>query len=277
MNWYAPWQSSEHVTNFDYRVALDDRNLVRLYETLNDVRLFRKRFSPAQRLTLLEVGCATGDFYRYLRLVYHDVSYYGIDIAAAAIARAKEKYPTGRFIITVPGAALAPFFTAVAGRPTADIVFAADVIHHQTQPLSLLLELIRLASQAVILRCRTRDVGPTEWDPHRSRQRHYGMWVPYIVMNLHELIAHLQQVAVGSEILIYQNYAMLGGRHGRELPAACSLQQTGTAETAVGVFFNTAHPGRVTIRNRVDNRPHTTWDYKLKSLQRKLVRLWRHA
>ena len=87
-------------------------------------------------------------------------------------------------------------------------------------------------------------------------------------MHLDELIEALQRLAPGCELIVYRSYRVLGDRYGRELPPECSLKRTGTAETAIGVVRLTAQPGQVTIRNRVDARPNTTWDHKLRSLQR---------
>lgn len=100
--WYADWQNPEHAKHFDFRSALDDRNLVRNYEAYNDVRLLNGRLDRSRDITLLEVGCATGEFYRYLRMKYPRVSYYGVDISWPAIERAHEKYPQGRFFFTDP-------------------------------------------------------------------------------------------------------------------------------------------------------------------------------
>lgn len=269
--WYEPWQRREHVSRFDYRVALDDRNLMRLYETLNDVRLFNERFTRAKPLTVCEVGCATGDFYRYLRLTFPRARYCGLDVSAAAIERARAKYPGVPFVACAPHTPLSVFIRDVFDSNRAHVVYAADVMHHQLDPLGCLTGLIEAASEAVIVRCRTRDHGATVYDPARSRQWHYGSWVPYLVLNLEELLEHIRRAASGAEVVVCRNRMVLGGRYGRELPPECSERRTGTAETAVGIFLTSEAPGRITIQDRVDNRPNTTWDYKLKRAVRRVT------
>lgn len=268
--WYAPWQRWEHAAEFDFRVGLDGRNLIRMYETLNDVRLLNQWFDRSRRLALFEIGCATGDFYRYLRLTRPSVDYLGTDISEPAIARATTKYPTARFLAAPPGANLAEMFGAATGA-TPDVVYAKDVVHHQPHPRDFLARMLAVTCAATILRCRTRDMGATEWNPECSRQRQPdGQWVPYIVINLHELIADLQQQAPSAELVIYRSYVILGGQYGRDLPPGCASQHAGTAETAIGVFRRAAHPRRVTIKNRPDNRPHTTLEHKFRSFKRRL-------
>lgn len=267
--WYEPWQRREHVSRFDYRVALDDRNLTRLYETLNDVRLFNERFTRAKPLTVCEVGCATGDFYRYLTLRYPQARYCGIDVSVAAIERARAKYPRASFLLRGLGLPLLHLVREDLGADQAQVVYAADVIHHQLDPLGCLEELIGVASEAVIVRCRTRDQGATVYDPAQSRQWHYDGWVPYLVVNLQELLDHIRRVVPLAEIVVYRHHMILGGRYERELPPDCSDQRAGTAETAVGIFLTSSERGRVVVRDRADGRPNTTWDHKMRSVARR--------
>ena len=105
--WYADWQSQGHVEQFDFRIGLSDRNLVRDYESYNDVRLLNEGLNNNRDIGLFEVGCATGEFYRYLALKHPRVNYYGVDVSKPAIERAQRKYPTGRFFVVDPGADLA--------------------------------------------------------------------------------------------------------------------------------------------------------------------------
>ena len=66
--WYVDWQNREHASAFDVRHALTDWQLLKIYESFSDVQLLRKQVRAGQPETLLEVGCATGDLYRYLAL-----------------------------------------------------------------------------------------------------------------------------------------------------------------------------------------------------------------
>lgn len=269
--WYADWQHQSHASHFDGRHGLDAKNLVRNYESLNDVRLLNERVDRTRPLTLLEVGCATGEFSRYLRRRFPFVNYYGVDISEPAIGRAREKYPEARFFVARPGARLAEALRELAVPPAPEVVYAKDVLHHQTGPFEFLGDLVGVASETVVLRCRTRDVGQTELDPEKSCQYHYGGWMPYIVINLSELVGHVADSAPGAEIVVLRHRMVLGGQYGRFLPKECYLRETGTAETALGVFKKTVNPGRVTIEDRPDGSPRYTVGYQLRRGLRRLV------
>jgi 2-polyprenyl-3-methyl-5-hydroxy-6-metoxy-1,4-benzoquinol methylase len=96
------WQDRRHSSQFDSRHVLDNRNLARAYEAFNDVRLLNERVDPFRKINLLEVGCATGELRRYLRIKYPKVKYYGIDVSQPAIQRAKEKYPKANYFVNQP-------------------------------------------------------------------------------------------------------------------------------------------------------------------------------
>lgn len=55
-------------------------------------------------------------------------------------------------------------------------------------------------------------MGKTVLDPEQSCQYHYGGWMPYIVLNLDELIEHIKGEWPRSEILVCRNHMVLGGR-----------------------------------------------------------------
>lgn len=259
--WYTDWQSAEHARTFDIGPVLDDRNLVRGYEAYNDVRMLVERLDRGSDADLLEIGCATGDFYRYLRLQFPRVRYYGLDISEPAVARARNKFPQGKFGLTEPGLAVlvAAERLGLTRRPA--VVYARDVVHHQTKPLTLVSELLEAAEEMLILRGRTRDVGATEADPEKSCQYHYDGWMPYIVSNLDELIDHIRAAAPRAEIGVSRHHMVLGGQQNRYLPRDCYLEETGTAETAVGVFLATGAPGRVHVADLVDRNPRFTADF----------------
>ncbi len=269
--WYADWQHERHARHFDGRAALSDGDLVRNFASFNDVRLLGERLDRARPVTLLEVGCATGEFYRYLRLVHPQVRYCGIDISHAAIARAKEKYPKARIVPVEPQAKLAEVIErlGLAGRP--EFVWCKDVLHHQTDPFGLLCELLGAAAEGVVLRTRTRDVGPTVLDPERSCQYHYDGWMPYLVINLQELIDDIRRQASQAEVMVYRHRMVLGGRENRFLPKECYLPETGTAETAVGVLYRTDHPGRVTVIDRTDMDVAYPLSWRVQRYLRRLV------
>ena len=270
--WYADWQSQAHSVHFDSRAGLDSRNLVRNYECLNDIRILSERILPSQPLNLLEVGCATGEFCRYLRIRYPHIAYCGFDISQAAIDRARQKYPQGRFFVSNPDRPLAESLKQWGVHPLPELVYSKDVVHHQTQPFEFLAELLHCATDAVILRLRTRDVGPTELDPEKSCQYHYHGWTPYIVMNVDEVLSCIQREVPQGEIVLYRHYTVLGGRVNRFLPKDCYLPETKTAETAIGVFLNTPHPGKMTVANRQEPELRYTLDYRIRYFATTLLR-----
>ncbi len=266
MEWYDDWQNQEHVRHFDSRSVLDDRNLALNYDSLNDVRLLNERVDRQKELNLLEVGCATGEFYRYLRIRYPKVKYYGLDVSQPAIKRAKEKYPNANFFVNRPDAGIFGTLKELGIPANPDIVYAKDVLHHQTRPFEFLSDLLKITSEMLVLRCRTRDRGRTEADPELSCQYHYNGWMPYIITNLNELIDHILKINPDWEVVALRNHMILGGQYNRFLPKDCYLPETGTAETAVGVFKKTDCPGKITIDNRHDQIPVYTIKHRLRGV-----------
>lgn len=45
---------------------------------------------------------------------------------------------------------------------------------------------------------------------------------------------------------------VLGGKENRFLPKECYLPETGTAETAIGIFLRSTHPGCVRVIDRAE-------------------------
>lgn len=253
--WYADWQNEEHVRLFDRRATLKDRDLVRNFESFNDVRILGNSLDRSRPLTLLEVGCATGEFHRYIRIKYPRVNYIGVDISRTAIARARQKYPEACFFASDPTLRISEELKAVGIPERPEVVYSKDVLHHQTDPFGFLSQLLEVASEVLILRTRTRDLGQTVLDPERSCQRHYDGWVPYMVMNLQELIDRIQNQVPGGAMLVYRNHMILGGQENRFLPKECYLPETGTAETSIGVFLRSENPGRINVEDRRDLFP----------------------
>jgi len=272
--WYHDWQDERHAAAFDHYHHLDSRNLIRNFEGFNDVRLLNERLDRWRAVRLLEVGCATGELYRYLKVKFPRVHYTGIDISRAAIARAQAKYPEGAFFVGDPSVPLAESLRALGVETQPDVVYAKDVVHHQTQPLMFLSQLISAASDMVIIRTRTRDVGTTELDPEQSCQYHYDGWMPYLVMNLQALIDSIVHSAPGCEVVVYRHHMILGGHYRRFLPKELYVKETGTAETAVGIFKQTSKPGWVTVKDRVDQNPNYTWAYRLRHALRQCRDAW---
>ena len=229
MGLYDAWKSAAHVEHFDLwsRVplfVLQDR-----YERFNEVRLLEAYLQAASLpCSLLEVGCATGEFYRYLKSRHPNVRYTGCDISEVAINQARAKFQgEASFILTDED------LGAVASiKP--DVVFCRDVILHQPDPYTFLQRLYAIAGKLLILRLRTRDVGLTETDPQKSCQLNYGQWAPYMILNCKELLDALQQLSPRpNKVVLQKHYMVLGGYHLRYLPKDCYLDETKTAESAL--------------------------------------------
>ncbi len=256
--WYADWQSDEHSRLFDFPSTLSARNLARHLESLNDIRLLNeslKRFGGGG--TLLEVGCATGELYRYLGHRWPALEYYGVDISRPAIARARSKYPGARFsaIEATPDSGLVE---AANMTSNPHLLYAKDVVHHQTDPLGFLSTLLDTASDGIVLRIRTRDVGGTVFEHENSCQYHYGGWMPYIVLNIDEFVEHVRSLNPDVEIVAHRHRILLGGEYKRYLPKDCYLEETGTAETSVAIFLKSQSAGRVRIEDRYEDPPNYT-------------------
>ena len=275
--WYRNWQNPAHAVQFDGRARLDLRNLIRNYEAFNDVRLLNERVERSRAFELLEVGCATGEFVRYLRARFPRVHYIGLDVSEPAIARARAKYPEVPFFVVQANRNLTEALRDLGIMRQPDIVYSKDVVQHQVRPFEFLSNLIEVASEAIILRCRTRDVGTTVLDPERSCQFYEGDWLPYIVLNLQELVEWVRAKVPEGEVVLYRHHMVLGGQHGRFLPKELYRKETGTAETAVGIFKQTQRPGSTVIDDQPDQTPTGTWDYRMRSAVRHTVGLLRSA
>src|SRR5438477_2821761 len=169
---YTSWNQEGHAVHFDGLRFIPTPLLARRWEGFNEVRMLGALLRREPGLTVLEIGCATGEMYRYVSRRHRQATYIGADISEPAVARAREKFGAhARFIVTDPSLA------ALDGL-VPDIVFCRDVLQHQTEPWAFLERLYRLAGRYLIMRIRTRDRGATEYDPERSCQYHAGSWVP---------------------------------------------------------------------------------------------------
>lgn len=261
----SAWQDAEHARHFDVRAEYSLAELKREYESHNEFQLLLQHLRPEQRETLLEIGCATGELYRYLKANHPQVTYRGADLSKPAIERARQKYPEGRFDLCGPDLA-----EIADAKP--EILWCRDVVHHQPDPLTFLGKLIGISGDAVIIRTRTRDVGATVWDPELSCQWHYsGHWVPYIVMNVDELVAFVSRNPRVRSIRVLKRLEVLGGAQGRFLPKACYDPQTGTAESAVfiGLGERTGDQPDVTIEVRDDRTTPGLWTRAVRYLRRR--------
>ena len=254
---YAAWKDEAHAVHFDGLRSLPTALLVRRWEGFNEVRLLGELLRREPTLTVLEIGCATGEMFRYVSRRHPRATYIGADISEPAVARAKEKFGTrARFVLTDPSLA------ALDGLKP-DIVFCRDVLQHQTEPWAFLQRLYRLAGSALVMRIRTRDRGATEYNAEVSCQYHAGSWVPFIMLNVDELVETLSTTFTPppSRIALVKDYIVLGGYHARFVPKDCYEAATGTAETAMLVEKSRGQggPPKVEISVRADGEQTPGW------------------
>lgn len=173
------WHDPIHADFFDARAHFSLGLLRRVYENFNEFRLFLEHKNEIQHREFVEIGCATGELYRYLRRYHPEFVYRGFDISEPAIERARQKYPDGRFDICK-----ADLSDILGSNIKPAVVWARDVVLHQADPFDYLSGLVTISSEVTILRIRTRDKGPTVLDPELSCQWHYNHWIPYMVLNV---------------------------------------------------------------------------------------------
>jgi SAM-dependent methyltransferase len=221
------WKEKEHASLFGGWDYNSTAKLVKLCNQFNEFQLFRTLAGNPDCRTLSDVGCATGNFYRFFQKVWPALKYKGFDISEAAIERAKSRYPTVEFSV-------------FDGRLKSlrdiesDIVFCRDVVHHQANPCEFLADLYDISSRYLILRVRTREVGTTVFDLSQSCQYVYGHWVPHIVFNTSELINLVRAFKPSpAKITLRRHPVILGGQNSRFLPKELYYPETGSAETAL--------------------------------------------
>ncbi|MBA7497136.1 Trans-aconitate 2-methyltransferase [subsurface metagenome] len=74
--------------------------------------------------SVLDVGCGTGDLYRYLKKANKNVKYLGVDQSADMLERARERNPEARFTQRN--------IYKMKDIPKFDTVVSLDVLHHQS-------------------------------------------------------------------------------------------------------------------------------------------------
>ena len=262
------WQEPVHADFFDARARYSLRLLRRSYESFNEFRLFLEQKSDIEGRQFVEIGCATGELYRYLRRYHPEFRYHGFDISQPAIDRARLKYPEGRFDVCGPDLS-----DVVSAKKQPGVVWARDVVLHQPDPFQYLSKLLLVSNEVTILRIRTRDKGATVCDPELSCQWHYNDWVPYMVLNVDETIERICQAVPVKRISIIKSYVQLGGWHGRFLPKECYYPETGTAETAVYIMRAKQAQAKPEIVISSWKEQHKTYPMWLRSVKSVLERL----
>jgi len=247
-SFFQGWEDDGHVRMFDWFSYFPTPLFLKQFEYFNDVRLMKQylQANAAKGKTMFEVGCATGEVYRYLQKRHLDCDYRGFDISENAINAAKRKYPGGTFNRTDENTR-----QIVKDHGQADLVFSRDVIPHQTDVWGFLDSLLELTRDSLVMRLRSRDVGATCTDPELSCQSHFGQfWMPYIVINMDEFCEHLSKNKDVKKVTILKSYGVLGGQNGRYVPKELYFPKAGTAETSVLIEKGDRNGGDLEIVSR---------------------------
>lgn len=237
------WRDQAHVETFDFMHDMPDLILRTHYESFNEGRLLKKYSPGITGKKFYEIGCATGELYRYLRSSHSQFNYCGFDISEPAIQRAKQKYPEASFHLLAGG-----FEELHKNYARPDVVWCRDVVFHQNDPYAFLDNLIRLANQGLFVRLRTRDVGATVADAAISCQLHWDKsWVPYIVLNADEMISRIEAHEDVAGLVVSRAYEVLGGQNYRFLPKELYFSNAKSAETALYIQKGQRPAGKLEV------------------------------
>ena len=225
------WQEPVHADFFDGVAKVHPKALRRDYESFNESRLLLEHKRDILGRDFVEIGCATGELYRYLRQYHPEFSYRGFDISRPAIERARQKYPNGIFEVCEPNLS-----DVIAANLRPSVIWARDVVLHQPEPFEYLSKLMSISSEVTVLRIRTRDKGASILDLELSCQWHYNHWVPYLILNVDETVDVICKAIPVERMFLVKRYVQLGGWHNRFVPKECYYPETDTAETALYIL-----------------------------------------
>ena len=228
--YFKGWDTKSHLDNFNpwnyYSNSFFNYTFGSFYENKKILELLNKNNN-----SVLDVGCASGYLLRYLLKNisgFNTKNYLGVDISKSAIEFAKKKYGITNFKV-LDNENLSFNESALY-----DIVYSRDTIQHQVNPIQFINNLLKLSKNYIVLRLRTRDKGKTEYNSEYSCQMHYDKyWMPYIVINIDELIEIFKMNDFIKEITINKSYMILGGQTQRFLPKDLYFSESGTAETSI--------------------------------------------
>jgi SAM-dependent methyltransferase len=231
MNYSKAWQDKEHSKQFGKAIRkknpllfLGKFNRYMPARCLN----FLVNTSTLKRISVLDVGCAGGDFYAYLSCVASSQKwdYEGLDISEPAIEIAKKHYGENLFKRIYNDDDLVGKY--------ADIVISIDVLIHHVEPFQHLEKLFDCAKKFLVIELRTRETGDTVLNPELSCQRNYGEWVPFIVFNMNQLYKKILSLThTPLKITCFKEYQILGGEGRRFLPKELYTEEPRTAVTTL--------------------------------------------
>ena len=227
---YIGWDTVSHSKEFDFWNKKCNLDFNYRYGCFSEQQYLLEASKIINNPEIVDIGCATGTTYRFLRnkIEASEFSYKGIDLSIQAIERARSLYPEVNFLKSNGENPIEIL------RSKSDIVFSRDTILHQENPYEFIDQLLEITKRFLIVRLRTRDHGETEFDISKSCQMHYdSFWMPYIVLNVEELISHIKKNNNVVKIKINKSYEPLGGHNKRFLPKDLYFKKTGTAETSM--------------------------------------------
>ena len=274
---YEGWNTDSHLQTFNVWNRQIDMHFNFAYGNFSEQRYLRSVIQRLNTPTVLDVGCATGTTYRFLRnnVGKSAFAYLGLDLSEPAVEYASKLYPEATFVTK----GREPLVDYLDRRY--DVVFSRDTVLHQTAPYEFAADLLAVANKALILRLRTRDDGETNFDVDQSCQMHYDQyWMPYIVLNTDELIAFFRADPAVKRITLNRSYEILGGHNYRYLPKDLYISSAGAAETAVLVELDrestSSTPAEVVFQAELEGhaflRQHRLKRYFYAALSRSLRR-----
>ena len=249
---YVGWDTNEHLNEFNFWNNLSNYEFNFRWGSFRENQILIEKLKKED--TLLEVGCATGTTVRWLKNnnILKSINYLGVDLSDTAIKKAEYLYPNSEFQKVDVGP-LKDYYNKY------DYVFSRDTVMHQQNPFQFLEELIKCAKKSVILRIRTRDNGKTDFNFEDNCQLHYDkFWMPYIVLNIDELIKFLKKLKIVKSIEINRSYEVLGGNVKRLLPKDLYFKSAGGAETTMEINLdreNKSNSLKVLYNDSIEGRP----------------------
>ena len=243
---YRGWNTESHLKTFSLWNSFSDRTFNFSYGNFQENRFLIDILRNNEVKSVVDIGCATGTSYRLLKNNFKgsEFEYSGFDISEVAIQHALSKYKK-------------PIFFSSNTHDFKDldpnqrhIIFSRDTVMHQDEPLKFLGRLIKYTSRFLIIRLRTRDNGKTNWNVNQSCQMHYDKyWMPYIVINMDELIDFIINLRKPASIRINKSYEILAGNNYRYLPKDLYFSSAGGAETSILIDFERLNDKDTIIEN----------------------------
>ncbi|MAV63732.1 MAG: hypothetical protein CMG00_00900 [Candidatus Marinimicrobia bacterium] len=229
--YFNGWNTKKHLDQFNPWNNYSNSFFNYTFGSFFENRIILKLLNKNNNFSVLDVGCASGYLLRYILKnisKFRKKNYYGVDLSKSAIEFAQSKFGIKNFEL------LENENLDLKNRGKFDIVYSRDTILHQVNPIKFIEKLINLSKNYVIVRLRTRDNGETEYDSDFSCQMHYDkFWMPYIVINIEELIEIFKKNSFVKKIFINKSYMILGGQNYRYLPKELFFSTAGGAETTI--------------------------------------------